>query len=626
MEKSTKFPCLKFLLIGFFTICCLITSPLAAKQHLRFKALYFMFSDDHNYIYGSGNIDFKNTGSTDTTNKNRNLGITADALYMDAEKLTAIFYGNIKITGETKGKTETKWDAVFIKAFPLRYIKIKFGDTMKTEGDKNLERDFLRFAKKAPDILKKASLYYEFREFRIDKNKKVKARFVVPYMMGLPTVPLKRFTVNRGEWAEKTMLSFNNLNYSGIDGLSLSFFFRAREKAVTGDFDIKLYERKFFGLEGPKRGILFSGTGRLFPNKKNRDLLRVSTLFNSGEESYNLRFLHKIDTKYFRYSLGQTISGRKDLPTFTEFRSDFTVKQLKYIEPRFDFSHNLKKSYSYKLSTPVRLLKRLNLNLGWERKIIKDNYESDTSDLTSSMSFNHSLFLLSSNFNYSRNLLEATVRKNFSVNLKLKPLWFLERNVAIDVSSFYLFSSLPFGDQTLSRISPGVTLGLRSFGALLPFGFKLVPGFALNHLWDNREENFTDFNSTLALQKDIGNFGASLEYALTSRYRSENFWVEGNNRQNLHLNFYFKDHLNDNYSFLLRFYHNNDLVMENISLTGRLKLPYDFHFSSFVLYYNEERKFRTLEIFIEKSFKRTLKIQGGYSLALKRFFIKFLTQ
>ncbi len=620
MEKSIKYPCLKFLLCGFLALCCMNAPLSGAKEYLHFKGDYFLFSDDHTYIYGGGNI----------TLKNNNLTIKADALYMDAKQLTGILYGNIEITGETtvpksSGKANIKWDAIFFKAFPLKRLKIAYSDFMKTEGNKNLIKPFLAFTKKAPELLKKASVYFEFREFRIDKNHKIKARIVIPYMMGLPTVPLKRFTVNRGEWEEKTMLSFNNLNYSGIDGLSLSFFFRMREKPVTGDFDIKLFERKLFNLEGSKRGVLFSGKSRFFPNKKNRELLGMSTLFNSGEESYNLKFNHKIEAKYFRYSLGQTISGRKDLPTFTEFRSDFSIKRLKYIEPRLDFTHNLKKSYSYTLSTPLRLLKRLNLKMGWQRRIIKDNYQSDTSDLTGSMSFNHSLFLLSSNFNYSKSLLEATVRKNFSVNLKLKPLWFLEKNVAIDVSSFYLFSSLPFGDQTLSRISPGVTFGLRSFGALLPFGFKLVPNFTLNHLWDNREENFTDFNSSLALQKDIGNFGTSFEYALTSRYRAENFWVEGNNRQNLHLNFFFKDKEHKNYSFLLRLYHNNDLALENVSLTGQLKLPYDFHFSSFMLYYNRERRFRTLEIFIQKNFKRTLKIQGGYSLALKRFFIKFLT-
>ncbi|MCP5049480.1 MAG: hypothetical protein GY940_20080 [bacterium] len=602
MEKSIKSLCLKYVMTGILLTGCLVPRLQGAEENLRFKGDYFLFSDDMNYIYGSGNIQMKH----------RDVIIDGNTLYMDVKKLSGMIY---KGTG-----------AVFFKAFPLKQMTVTYGDAMIIGGDKTLKPLFETFIKNAPELLKKASLYFEFREFRINKNQKIKAKIVVPYMMGLPTVPLKRFTVNRGEWAEKTMLSFRNLNYSELDGLSLSFFLRMREKQVKGDYDLKLYERRLFKLDGPKRGILVSGKSGFFYNKKKKELLTISTLLNSGEESFNLTFNHKVDSSWFRYSLAQTVSGRKDLPVFLEFRSDVSIKKLKLVEPRFNFTHNLEKSYSYKLSTPLRLVKKLNLNVGWQRKIIKDRYRSDTSDISTSLSFNHSLFLLSSNYNYSRNLLEATVRKNFAVNLKLKPLWFLEKNVAIDVSSFYLFSSLPFGQETRTRISPGVTLGLRSFGAAMPLGFKLVPKFALNHLWDNREENFTDFNTGIALQKEIGNFGTSIEYALTSRYRAENFWVEGNNRQNLHLNFFFKDNDRKNYSFLLRFYHNNDLALENISFTGQVNLPFDLNFSSFLLYYNNERKFQTLEIFIQKTFKRTLKIQGGYSLALKRFFIKFLTQ
>jgi outer membrane receptor protein involved in Fe transport len=239
------------------------------------------------------------------------------------------------------------------------------------------------------------------------------------------------------------------------------------------------------------------------------------------------------------------------------------------------------------------------------------------------MQFNASLFSLSSNYNFSKNLVEAAVRKNFSVNLRLKPLRFLMDNVSMDIASFYMFSSLPYGEQTLTRISPGLNFALRSAGARMPLGFVLIPTFSFNHLWDNREEDFTDFHYSLSLQKEIGIFTGSVDYTLASRYRAENFWIEGSNRQNLNLNL----QLNNlkNYSFLLRFYFNNNLDLENISFTGQWDLLRDLRFSSFLLYYTGEKKFQTLEVFLEKTFKKRIKIQGGYSLALKRFFIKFLT-
>jgi hypothetical protein len=293
------------------------------------------------------------------------------------------------------------------------------------------------------------------------------------------------------------------------------------------------------------------------------------------------------------------------------------------IVPFFNFTHDLKKSYSYRISTPLNLWKKLTLNVGWQRKILTGNYLSDTSDFSTSLNFDSRLFSLSSNYNFSKNLLETYVRKNFSVNLSLKPLRFLENSITIDISSFYMFSALPYGDQTQTRISPGVNVNVHSVGISMPLGFELVPAFTLNHMWDNLQENFTDFNYSLAVQKQIGKFIGSLAYSLASRYREENFWIEGSSRQNMNLNFELNN--KENYSYLLRFFFNDSLALENISLSGRVNLPFDLTFSSFLLYYSKEKKIQTLEVFIEKTFKKKIRVQGGYSLALKRFFIKFLT-
>jgi hypothetical protein len=196
-------------------------------------------------------------------------------------------------------------------------------------------------------------------------------------------------------------------------------------------------------------------------------------------------------------------------------------------------------------------------------------------------------------------------------------------NISMEIASTYMFSSLPLGEQTLTRISPGLNFAIRSAGVLMPLGFVLVPSFTFNHLWDNQEEDFTDFNYALSLQKEIGKFKASVDYTLASRYRAENFWIEGTSQQYLNLNLGLSDL--DKYSFLFRFYFNNQLVLENISFTSQWNLFFDLHFSSFMLHNTLEKKFQTMEIFLEKTFRKRIKIQGGYSLALKRFFIKFLT-
>ena len=586
-----------------------------AEETLRFKGEYFLYSDDHKYVFGTGNITMKGGGRE----------LTGSVLYMDAAKLMGVIYGNVQIsqvpTKGTKKEEKKSCDAVFFVGVPPKWLMISFNEEIVTEGDESLKRAFLDFVKKQPETLKDSAMYYEFSEFRINKNQKIRAKTVIPYMMGLPTVPLKHFTVRRGEWEKKTMLAFNNINYTGVDGLSLSFFLRLKEKWIKGDYDLKLYEREFFKMDGVKRGALFSGKSSI--TAKDKEIFNYTVLLNSGEKTFNLHLNHRKDFKYFNYSISQNISGREKQDTFFEFASDVTIKKIMILAPTFSFTHNLVKSWSYGVSTPLNVWKKLSLNLGWQRKNINETYRSDTSNLNASLGFTSSLFSLSSNYNFSKNLLEATVKKNFSVNLRLMPLQFLEDNIAVDISSTYMFSSLPYGDQTQSRISPTLNIAVKSAGVSMPLGLELVPSFTFNHLWDNREENFTDFQYALALRKRMGIFSTSLAYSLASRYRSKNFWIEGNSRKNMNFDLELKN--KEDYAFLLRFYYNNQLALETISFTGQMSLPFDLSFSSFLLYYEKEKKFRTVEVFIEKIFKNKIRIQGGYSLALKRFFIKFLT-
>jgi len=610
MEKYTKFLCLNFLIL-------VLGVTLGAENNLHFKGDYFLFSDDQEYLYGGGNIVV--TGA--------DIKITGRTVYLRTQPFEGIIYGGVKIFKRKKqdGKDvfveDAQCDAVFLKGMPPRWLRISFIDSIALEGDTALKTSFLGFIKKTPEELKDSSLYFEFKEFRVNRNKKMRAKIVIPYMMGLPAVPLRRFTVKRGEWEDKTLLAFKNINYSVGDGLSVKFMLRLRETFLKGDYTIKLFERKLFNLAEPKRGILFSGRGQVLVNK--REFLNYSAVLNSGEESFNVKFNHRKDFKYFSYSLSQRITGRKQQPAFFEFSSELTLKPLKIIVPTVGFTYDFKNSTSYRVSSPLNLVKRMRLNVSWQRRTIRGDYRSDTADISASLNYRIPLFSLASSYNYSKNLLESSIKNNFSANLRLKPLLFLRDNLAFEVSTFCMFSSLPYGDRTETRFSPGINFALRSGGAVMPLGFKLVPAFTFNHLWDKREDRFTDFNYMVSLQKEIGRLRASVDYSLASRYRADNFWIEGSNRQNVNLSFQFKDLRR--YDFLLRFYYNDNLRLENISLSGQLNLPWDLRFSSFILYYNHENRFQTTEIFVEKIFKRRLIIQGGYSLALKRFFIKFLT-
>ncbi|MCK4761034.1 MAG: hypothetical protein KAW12_02470 [Candidatus Aminicenantes bacterium] len=597
---------------NFIRLLCLslliaaLPNVLQAAASIHCKGDYFLYSDEKSYIYGAGNI----------TLKSADVLIKGDVLYLDVNSLRGVVYGAVSVK---KGKEKKTCQALFFTAFPIKLLYETFSDKVIKEGSKELN-DILK--KYAPKELKNLELYFEFREFRIDKYKKIKAKTIIPYIVGLPTVPIKSFTIKRGNTPEKTMVYFKNLNVFGLEGLAVTFLLRLRGKFIKGDFDVKLYEKKLLGIDdGSKRGILFSGSSDLLAKKKS--FLNFSTLLNTGDKSYNLSFNHRRDFKHFNYSLSQTVSGREKMPAFFQFVSNFTVKKILFLGPTFSFTHNLKQSYSYGVSTPVYLLKKVGLNMSWSRKIIKENYNSDTEDFSTSMNFNTSIAAFSTNYNFSKNMLDAAIRQNFSANVRLSTLNFLDKNVTIDLSTFYMFSAIPSGRESINRTSPGVNGVMASKGALLPFGFTLAPSFSFNHIWDSSEENFTDFNYQLALEKKMGKFKASLAYALASRYRSKNFYVEGSNTQNLNVNL---ELINPaRYSFYLRFYWNNELALENISLSGKVNLPAGFVFSTLALYYKDGSRLQTLELFLEKKIMHNAKLQGGYSLALKRFFVKVVS-
>jgi hypothetical protein len=178
------------------------------------------------------------------------------------------------------------------------------------------------------------------------------------------------------------------------------------------------------------------------------------------------------------------------------------------------------------------------------------------------------------------------------------------------------------GEEGDSSISKGISLKMASVGLLLPFGFVAAPSYTINQLWDDMGDNTTDFNLLMSIKRNFGYFSFSFDYSLTSRYKPDNFWVEGNNTHNLNLNLDLKRE--KYFVYQLGFIFDDKLNLQNIRLNGFVNLPFKFKFSSFVLYYSQEKRFQSVEIFLEKLFLKKIKLQGGYSLALKKFFIKFL--
>jgi hypothetical protein len=233
----------------FLSLLFVKTSVLIfAGESLYFKGDYFIYSDDLDYIYGSGKIVLTYESLT----------IRGDIVYFDIKNLKGVIYGDIHVK---KNEHEKRCNALFFRAFPLEFLCETYLDNINKEGIKDVE-DFV--IKKSPDNLKESALYYEFREFKINKDRKIKAKKVIPFVMGLISIPLKKLTIKRGKIPEKTMLYFKNINYSELDGVSLSLLFRLRNKLMKGDYDFKFYNRKLFKNSDEKKEYWFQGKAAFF--------------------------------------------------------------------------------------------------------------------------------------------------------------------------------------------------------------------------------------------------------------------------------------------------------------------------------------------------------------------------
>lgn len=597
MDRLRKLLCLSLL-------SCLVPGLLRG-QSIQVSGRYFIYCDHLKMIFGSGEIVLKSGEVT----------LQGSVLYYDVSTLKGVLYGGPE--ADLREPTPHHGDVVYFQGIPPRFHSESFRERVISHGDE-LQRFQLR--KPTLEEFKDYALFFEFRGFSVDPRGRIRAETVIPYIMGMPSVPMRHFSVNRGSLENRSLFYLEDLHYTRSEGLALDSRLLLHTRPLRGDFSLKAYERRLFRLPGTPRGLLYSGRMSLYPGKT--DLLSVRVGGDTGERSFNLALNRSQRKGWFEYELNQQFSGRHGAGLFTELSARVTLHASKQLRPRFDLRYNWKKSISYSIDIPLEVKEKVRFNLGMERRIFREGFHSDQMDLHANFGFQSHWFSMDSEFRWNRDMLDRINRKNFSIHLPFNPFFLLEKNISIAFTPYYLFNSFPTTGGVETSASPGIRILVQGRGLLLPFGFELRPNLAANHIWEGLEEDVTDFQSHLAIVRKLGGFELALEYNLSSRFLSREFWVEGTNTRNLSVSGGFSRA--DEIDLRLRLIMDNDLKPETLTWNGRVKLPWDLRLSSFMIFYVRGNRFQTLEVFVEKMFKHKLRIQGGYSLALKKFFIKLL--
>ena len=588
MEKFTKFL--------FLSLLFLISFNLKAKtRSITIKADYLIYSEDLQYIFGAGNVFI-------TLNKAK---LKGNYLFFDVREFKGKLIGKVSFSNKI-------FDEIVFSIFPFKYKTINFKQKIKESGEniENIKNSYLK-------ELKKSSIYYEAKALKIYKTKKIIAYNLIPYIVGVPSFPLKKLRVKQAEFFEKSTLYLKNIKYDAFYGLSVNPSLVIRSKPVKGSLDFNFFERKLFNIDGKKRGVNVAAESIFYVKEK--DLLNFSAFYNSDSSSYNINLFHENNIGIINYSIRQNISKGLGNKTLSQVEATMSVNKIKFIKPFLKLTYDYKKSYTYMISTPLRLIKNMEILVSYYREKSDNTLKRDTKRYSSSLNFSSSLINLGSSFNLTKDIIEDSIKKDFSLNFSF-PQVSLLNNIRFNFSPFYTFSSYPISNRTYRQNNFGINAGFNSSGIILPFGISLYPGFYIYQLWKRDKEAKTNFNYFINFEKRAGIFSFLLNYSLYSSYRTENFWIQGSNLKNMNIRIGLQD--SNIYNLFINFYFNNYYSLENISSKFEFNFLSNWRLFSYTTYYKKINKIQTFEIFIEKTFKNLLKIQGGYSLILKRFYLK----
>ncbi len=563
---------------------------------------YLLYSEANRYLFGAGNIKVKI----------KDMIITGEYLFFDIKSFKGKIVGKVSLNQE-----KDIYDEIIFDPFSEKFTKLAFKEKIVVMGKK---KNIFPPPEKTLKDLKNSAIYYELRKAEIFKSKKIVGYTVIPYLMGVPSFPVKKLLLKKGEIFEKSTIFLKSIKYDDFYGLSFTPSFIIRSKGVNGEFDFRFFERELFGVSGKDRGLNISGNTSF--KLKNQKALDLTGFYFSDSNSYNLNFSHKNSIGPLSFSLNQNISKVAAENTTYNLEADFRANRIKYISPFLNINYDYKKSYSYLIGTPLKILKNTELFFVYSRKKTKGDFASDTSSFRSSLNFSSSLIELNSNFNLKKDFIEDSLKKDFTLNFSTPDLIIL-KNINFNLSPFYSFSSYPLGKEMYKKNSFGFNFSVNSAGIKLPLGFSLYPNFMIYQNWERDRDSKTNFNYFFNVQKKAGIFNFTLNYSLSSSYKTDGFWTEGYNLSGINLRVGVKSE--DSYNIYLNFFFNDSNTLENISSKLEIRFFTDWRIFSFSIYNNKNKELRTFEVFLEKIIKNSFKIQGGYSLLLKRFFVKLIT-
>jgi hypothetical protein len=572
---------------------------------LRGQGEYFLFSPEKGLLFGAGKITLSLEGLT----------LTGQTLVLDARSLRIHLLGGVTL--QRAGEPALVFDEVAVAPFPFRYRGRRYGERIEEGGDPGLD-----FPEPEGDLhrLRDVDLYFECTAFTLTDGKKLVGERVVPHLMGVPSLPLKKLLLQRTDQEGRTLFFLEKIDYSRSHGLLTELGLNLALRGWQGSNRLRLFERELMGVDGNPRGLILQGQNSW--QSGGRSLFTVQHLVDSDDRSFQLSFSHGGSWKPLRYNLTQTFTGRAGESTLAMLRADLEMTVWNRLRPRLEVGSDFLGGGRWQLSLPVEANRFLRFNLGLEQRRLVQPVRREDLRFFSSLGFSSSFLTLDSNLEIGRDRLELASRRSFALRCAFPTLRLMGGNVAVDLAPFYTFTSLPTGDGQSVDSTPGFNLKAQSMGVTGPLGLILRPSLDVYQVWDRGNEGRTSFTTLLALEKRLGSFGLALDYTLASRLSMSSFWVEGYHLNALTLRV---DWTNPGHGSVTgRLFYNNRFALESIGIQGHLDLPFRSRLSGTLIYEALQRRLLSLDLFLERELMRVFRLRGGYSWALKRFFVDLM--
>ncbi len=563
---------------------------------LKVNSDYILYSEEQNYLLAAGKVRVEMGEEV----------LHGGYFYFDLKEMKGYLLGKVQWK-------EKELDGVKIDPVRKKITGFRFENRISISEKENLLSANLKYL---PE-LRKGEVFYEATEVVIFKNGKITGKNVVPFFFGIPSMPVAVFILRGGQPQGKVNLMPDRIRFSQQEGLSLgaNLVFKSFYK---GSYNFRLYEKELFSLGEPSRGVILEGEGQFRPAER---LVTGNQLyFNSYGGIYQASLFTELRAGSAAFRLTQAVSGQQGQYPFYWLASSLRLSPLPFMEVNLRGGWDYRKSYNLGFSTSFKHEKKLLVNFRWERNVFftgGTSFKRETSGID--FKFSPAFFMLKGNFTVSSDLIEKTKKKDLILNLDLKPFSLVEGLLNVKLSSFFLFSSFAYAGELKDRVSPGFILQVEGTDLDLFGGIKVSPSFFVNQIWERRRTSWTEFTTGVSLKRKFSYLLVSFDATLLSRLKTDSFLVEGYNRT------YFRAFMNFNWRNLelsTRLYWKGDFFLESAMVGGDFPFFVGFKAKFFAVYNNYLHRFTSAEFFLERIFRDRLKFQLGYSMTLKKFFMR----